>query len=177
MVKYFLKDSEQEIHMGDTIEIKVPFKTKYGEGFHQTKALITQAMLLSLIEDGLIVKKEIKNKDEEFRSIWKPFIKGLIKDTKLSFDEAMVSIDVIKTLSPQSFSYLLLDLISRQWNKGKQKPYIVCTVNMDIKNNNPIEFHVGKYVKGPWFSSRNDAQNALILIAPYISDMRHEQKD
>lgn len=177
MVKYFLKDSEQEIHMGDTIEIKVPFKTKYGEGFHQTKALITQATLHNLIEDGLIVKKEIKNKDGKFRSICEPFVKELIEDTNLTLDEAMAAINLMKTLFPHTFTHLLLDMISRQWNKGKQKPYIVCTVNMDIKNNNPIEFHVGKYVKGPWFSSRNDAQNALMLITTFSSDMRHEQKD
>ena len=177
MVKYFLKDSEQEIHMGDTIEIKVPLKTKYGEGFHQTEVLITQAILHTLIEDGLIVKKEIKNKDEEFRSIWKPFIKGLIEDTKLTFDEAMAAINLMKTLFPHTFSYLLLDIISRQWNKDKQKPRMVYIVNLNMKNDDPIEFHIGKYVNGPWFDSRKDAKKALMLITTFSSDMKHEQKD
>lgn len=177
MVKYFLKDSEQEIHMGDTIEIKVPFKTKYGEGFHQTKALITQATLHNLIEDGLIVKKEIKNKDGKFRSICEPFVKELIEDTNLTLDEAMAAINLMKTLFPHTFTHLLLDMISRQWNKDKQKPRIVYMVNLNMKNNSPIELHVGEYVKGPWFSSRNDAQKALMLITTFSSDMRHEQKD
>ncbi len=177
MVKYFLKNSEQEVHIGDTIEIKVPFKTKYGEGFHQTKTLVTQAILHTLIEDDLIVKKEFKNEDEEFRNIWKPFIEGLTEGTKFSFEEAMAAINIMKTLFPHSISYLLLDIISRQWNKDKKKPRMVYTINLNIKASNPIEFHLAKYVNGHWFDSVEDAKKALMLITTFSSDMKHEQKD
>lgn len=163
MVKYFLKNSDQEVKIGNTIIISVPGKTPYGEGKCEVKVLVTHESLQQLVKDGLVQARNvlIVKKDD-----YKPFVRMLARRMKLSFDDTLEVLDSMLDASVYAHNCLLVDLMASCYNDGKKpngKVYIINMYTWTIYAVSPDTHH------GPVFYDIKDAQRALKLLKPFLA--------
>jgi hypothetical protein len=63
-MKYFIKDSDKEVQMGQTIEVEQKVNTSLGEGVCKTQVYVTPKNIGLLVKQGFLVQKD---EEEEIR--------------------------------------------------------------------------------------------------------------
>lgn len=58
MIKYYLKDSNKEIKIGDTVSVAIKVDTVFGEANATAHVTVNQDSLKKLIERGIVIKKD-----------------------------------------------------------------------------------------------------------------------
>lgn len=172
IVKYYLKDKNQEVKVGDRVTISVPASTPYGQAKCEVSVLVTQESLKQLIKDGLVVIKEENAVNFED---YKPFIRRIARKNNLTMPEAIQLLDSIKEVSIYAHNALLLEAMAEVFNKNK-----VPTANCNglIYAYAPGPFGedctrcLGGPVSYPFFYDAEDARKALKLMKPFYEEVR-----
>ena len=168
MVKYFLKNTEQEVNIGNTVVISVPAKTPYGGGKCEVEVLVTQAILDQLVKDGLVEARELKPVFKApDREIYKPFIRRLARRMKVNFEDALDFLGFLLEASPYAHKCLLVELMADVYNKEKKFGETVYIV--DMTTNKPLARTVGGPFHSPAFADFLDAERACALMIPFVS--------
>ena len=174
MVKHFLRNTDQEVKIGNRIRIKVPMKTPYGEGNCEVETLVTQASLEQLCKDGIVEKREIPEAPAKLKldfEDYEPYVRRLARKMECSFNTAGEFLGVLKENSPHAHICILIDLMSEVMNRGKELGDYVYVVNLGAGK--PVEKVYNKNVDLPKFASFEDAQKAAILVMPFVMEARH----
>ena len=174
MVKHFLKNTDQEVKIGDKIRVKVPVSTPYGNGNCEVETLITQASLEQLCKDGLVEKREISETSVKLKldlEDYKPYIRRLARKMGTPFNSAGDLLDILQKVSPHAHNCMLIDMMSEVMNRGKNLGDYVYIVNLGAGK--PVEKVFNKNVDLPKFASFEDAQKAAILVMPFVIKARH----
>lgn len=58
MIKFYLKDNNKEVKIGDTIAVSVKVNTIFGEANATAHVVVNQDSLKKLIEQGIVIKKD-----------------------------------------------------------------------------------------------------------------------
>lgn len=175
MVKYYLKDTNQEIKIGNKIQVKVPVDTPYGKGTCDIETLVTQTSLEQLCKDGFAEKKQVSEVPAAFHiDDYTPLAEYFSKSEythRISWD----FLYILRKVSPYAHNWLLLDIISKVMNKDKkfgEHVFIVTSgVNMDVR----VKRLLNKNVDLPKFTSFTDAFQATKLIMPFVRNTRYEE--
>lgn len=173
MVKHFLRNTDQEVKIGDKICVKVPVNTPYGNGNCEMETLVTQASLEQLCKDGLVEKREIPEAPKKPRlnlEDYKPYIRRLAIREKCSFNTAEEFLSLLKDISSHAHICLLIDLMSDVMTKGKKLGEYVYIVNLLGPT---VEKVYNKSVDLPKFATFDDAKKAAILVMPFVMEARH----
>lgn len=174
MVKHFLKNTDQEVKIGDKIRVKVPVNTPYGNGNCEIETLVTQASLEQLCKDGLVEKRKISEtpvKPKLNFEDYKPYIRRLARKMGTPFNSAGDLLDILQEVSPHAHNCMLIDMMSEVMNRGKNLGDYVYIVNLGAGK--PVEKVFNKNVDLPKFASFEDAQKAAILVMPFVMKARH----
>lgn len=170
MVKYQLRDTNQEVKIGDKVAVSYPISTPYGTTKHEFNVLVTQESLKQLIKDGLVI---VKNVAEVEANDYKPFIRRLARKHEMSFNEAIEILNSIKAISPFAHNCLMLELMAEVFNKGRKVEGIGYTVN--LTSGTPVQ-KVAKTFDEPVFVTLEDARRAVALLTPLVIMSRHDRK-
>lgn len=163
MIKFYLKDNNQEVKVGDKITISVPTSTPYGQAKCEVNVVVTQESLKQLIKDGLVFSEEKSIDLEDY----KLFIRRLARKCNITFPEAIELLDSIKSVSLYAHNTLLLEMIAEVYNRDKEIPHYVYVIG-----NNTILYVDIKNVHQPFFITREDAQKAAYLMRPFYEEAR-----
>lgn len=177
MVKFFLKDTEQEVKIGNQLHVKVPMETPYGNGVYEVDTLVTQASLMQLCKDGIVEKREIPEAPkfpDVNPTLYKVYIRRLARRMGCSFEDATDFLDIVKETSLYAHNCLLVDLMAEVMNKDKKFDQYVFTVNFE--SGEPVKEVYNKNVNKPKFATLEDAKKAAILVAPFVIEYRHGRK-
>lgn len=163
MIKYYLKDSKQEVKVGDKITISVPTSTPYGQAKCEVNVVVTQESLKQLIRDNLVIAQEENPINFED---YKPFIRRLARKCNITFPEAVELLDSIKSVSIYAHNILLKEMMAEVFNRGKE--------------HKPLEYYVNHNYVGcntntlpmPSFADAGDAEKALQLMKPFYEEAR-----
>lgn len=174
MVKYYLKNTDKEVKVGNTIEISIPGRTPYGEGKCEVKVLVTQATLSQLVKDGIVEAKDdlVANLNEE---MYRPYVRRLARKCKLSFGEACEMLDTLLNVSPYAHVCLLLELIAEVSNRDKEPHSASYIVDPATRRVSVISTEGNAF--GPRFITADDARKASELIKPFILDAQREKRE
>lgn len=174
MVKHFLRNTDQEVKIGDKIRVKVPVNTPYGNGNCEMEILVTQASLEQLYKDNLVEKREISEtpvKPKLDFEDYKPYIRRLARKMGASFNSAGDLLGILLKVSPHAHNCILIDMMSEVMNRDKNLGDYVYIVNLGADK--LVEKVFNKNVDLPKFASFEDAQKAAILITPFALVARH----
>lgn len=170
MVKYFLKNTDQEVKIGNKITISYPVRTPYGESKHEFDVLVTQESLRQLIKDNLVEAREVGGIDF---NVYRPFVKRLARRMGTSLSVAADFLDAVKEVSPFAHNCLLIDLMAEVFNRDKKFGDRVYSVNMT--SGLPVG-RTGSSFDEPVFADLDDAKRAIALITPFVIAARHDGK-
>lgn len=175
MVKYFLKNTEQEVKIGNTVILTVPGRTPYGEGKCEVQVLVTQETLQQLVKDGLVEARDLKvSMKTASKEIYRPFIRRLARRLKISFDEALDVLDCLLDSSPYAHNCLLVDLMAEVFNKDKKFGSSVYII--DMATNRPLTRTVSGPFAEPVFADFEDAKRVCALLTPFVAMAVHGRK-
>lgn len=170
MIKYYLKNTDKEVKVGDRITISVPASTPYGDTLCEVSVLVTQESLKQLIKDNLVTEENVLDFNE-----YKPFIRRIARKNNLTLPEAIQLLDSIKEVSIYAHNALLLEAMAEVFNKYKV-PAANC--NGIIYAYAPGPFGedctrcLGGPVSYPFFYDAEDARKALKLMKPFYEEVR-----
>lgn len=164
MIKYYLKDSDKEVKVGDRITISVPASTPYGQAKCDIDVLVTQESLNQLVKDNLVIKKD--DNDVNFE-LYKPFIRRIARKCDITFPEACELLDSIKRVSMHAHNAMMLEAMAEVFNRDK-----VVGVSNWVWIINAHGRVVSTQLQGivkPFFLDQKDAVKALLLLKPFLS--------
>jgi len=167
MVKFFLKDTDQEVKVGDVIDIAIPMKTPFGMGVTTiNKVEVTQASLKQLLERGIVYSKE--DSIEKAMAIYKPVLRRLARKNNCSLESIVEFLNVLYSVSPEAHSMVMLEAIADKINQGHKitgKGYFV-----GRKNGLVLETKCCEKLGVPGFDSLEKANAAADLYKPFINE-------
>lgn len=170
MVKYFLKNTDQEVKIGNKITISYPVRTPYGESKHEFDVLVTQKSLEQLIKDNLVEAKEVSPVNLK---AYRPYVRALAARLGCTISTAAELLDTIKEASPFAHNCLLIDLIAEVSNRGKE--FGDCAYSANMTSGLPVK-RVESSFDEPVFTTLKDAQNAIALVTPFVLEARNDRK-
>lgn len=165
MIKYYLKDSDKEVKVGDRITISVPASTPYGQAKCDIDVLVTQESLNQLVNDNLVIKKEDNEVDFD---LYKPFIRRIARKCGITFPEACELLDAIKSVSMNAHNAIMLEAMAEVFNRGmsagpKAQVYV-------INAHNHIACTMREGLNCPFFITQENAIKALELLKPFLNE-------
>lgn len=171
-MKYFIKDSDKEVQMGQTIEVEQNVVTSLGEGVCKTQVVLTPENVELLVKQGFLVQKE-EEKEESLatKEHWeklKPYIRRFARKNDMPLVPAIMFLASLEEVSPLAQIHMLLETISEVKNRGKSPAstayYLspVCGFQMTTVDPKNSKFT-------PAFYSRDDAKEAYELIKPFLA--------
>lgn len=170
MIKYYLKNTDEEVKVGDRVTISVPASTPYGETFCEVSVLVTQESLKQLIKDNLVTEKNVLDFSD-----YKPFIRRIARKNNLTMPEAVELLNNIKEISIYAHNILLLEAMADVFNRDK-----IPTANSQgtINTYAPSPYgedctkFLGGPVSTPFFYDIEDARKAIELMKPFYEEVR-----
>lgn len=176
-MKYFLKKNNEEIKIGQTIELSTSVDTSYGPGVATTKVKVTEPMLKKLIEDGFVVEKKEKKESNKVDDITntiialKPYLKKIGKKVGFDLHEVMMLLSIVSGVSKAVHLGIFIEVIAEAKNKGK-------TIKNKAYYLNPIYGYkpspvIGNFNGAPVFADLEDAEEVYKLLLPLIEDALH----
>ena len=180
-MKYFLKKNNEELKIGQTIELSTSVDTSYGPGVATTKVKVTEPVLKKLIDDGFVVEKEEdkkgseaterKTKENIIKAVvnLKPYIKRFAKSNGLDLPEAFMFLSLIADASMIAHLDILIGAIAEVKNRDKTAKDEVYFLNpaSDYKPTAVTRKHNGITT----FADKADAEEAYKLLLPIIRYM------
>jgi hypothetical protein len=170
-MKYFIKDSDKEVQMGQTIEVEQKVVTSLGEGICKTQVVVTPENVGLLVKQGFLVQKEEeKGMSPVTKEHWeklKPYIRRFARKNDMPLIPAILFFASLEQVSPLAQIHVLLETISEVKNRGKSPAPVayylspVCEFGIAIVNPKASKFV-------PVFYSRDDAKEAYKLIEPFL---------
>ena len=181
MIRYFLRNSKQEVKVGDRITISVPTSTPYGQAKCEVEVVVTQDSLKQLIKDGLVVAQEERVVTLED---YKPFIRRLARRSGITYPQALELLDSIKEVSIYAHNALLLELMAEVMNNTHDRKNLMSTPVVNIVHPMTLEAaqftpEIGsRFAKGgcPHFVSLKDAEKAANLMRPFYEEAARRRK-
>ena len=164
MIKYYLKNTDKEVKVGDRITISVPTSTPYGQAKCDIEVLVTQDTLNQLVKDNLVIKKEEYEINLEE---YKPFIRRIARKCDITFPEACELLDAIKRVSMNAHNAIMLEAMTEVFNKDKildQNPWVYV-----INSHGEVSCSRREGIIEPYFIAKNDAVKALSLLRPFLT--------
>lgn len=171
MVKYFLKNTDQEVKIGNTITIKAPITTPYGEGNYEAQVLVTETSFKQLIKDKLVEAKEVKKEGEDEFNTYKPYFRRLQKELGLPMSLTIEFLDNLAGLSLTSHNVLLLKAMAEVMNRGKEmrdRVYIIAPYTLDVLTVAPKTLYL---LEGAFYDKK-DCERARELLRPFLEDAK-----
>ena len=168
-MKYFLKSNNQEIKLGQTIELSTPVDTSYGKGAAIVKVTVTEPVLAKLVEDGF-VKNVLEEKDAKSPlASLKPFYKSIARENNISLLDAINLCEIIYEMCPTAHLELLITTIAKVNNRNKPVGNNVWWLN-PLKGYKPTV--ASSNIKGVvFFHTEQGASEAYILLKPFIDEI------
>lgn len=169
MKKYFLKESKQEIAVGQTIELCTPITTSYGRGVATTEVEVTESVLKKLISDGFVVEEDSEKKAiRQAVTKLRPYIKELAKRLGISCNSTYVLLGMVSGC-PLTHLTMLIEIMADSMNNGKTfEGY--CFVLNPIHDFSPRIIRKQKPVPGSFYSEE-DAKTAYSILKPFIAEL------
>ena len=168
-MKYFIKDSDKEVQMGQTIEVEQKVTTSLGEGVCKTQVVITPENIGLLVKQGFLVQKEEeKGMSPNLKEHWeklKPYVRRFARKNNIPLVPAIMFFASLEQVSPLAQIHVLLETISEVKNRGKEgEQRYFC---------DPIRsYKVTEYLCHPMlpgFIDMADAKEAYELIKPFLA--------
>lgn len=171
-MKYFIKDSDEEVQMGQTIEVEQKVTTSLGEGICKTQVVVTPKNVGLLVKQGFLVQKEeekgMSPDLKEHREKLKPYIRRFARKNDMPLVPAIMFFASLGQVSPLAQIHVLLETISEVKNRGKSAAptvyYLSPMCGFEIAM---VNLRASKFT--PVFYSRDDAKEAYELIKPFLS--------
>lgn len=167
MEKFFIKNSNQEIKLGQKIRIKIPVQTPYGETKSEIDVQVTEASLKQLIKDKIV---EVKDEGEELLNIYMPFYKDISDKLNQPVLQTIDFMNHMSRVSLHAHNILLMQAMARIFN-GNQKfnniTYIACPFNSSLEYGAIDLSDVRRYAKYSLFVTKEAACKATELLAPF----------
>lgn len=169
MKKYFLKESNQEVKVGNKIQLVRTVDTSYGKGKVTTDVYVSEKILAKLIKDGFVRVEEEKSELELTAERLKPYIKKIADKCGTSFATACVMIDTLAETYPKVAIQLFIDTIAETKNRGKsvEKPYCLNPVD----HYKPTICYTTNSGFMTMFCNKEDATDTYKLLYPYIKEL------
>ena len=171
-MKYFIKDSDKEVQIGQTIEVEQKVTTSLGEGVCKTQVVVTPENIGLLVRQGFLVQKEEeKGMSPATREYWeklKPYIRRFARKNDMPLVPAMLFFAELEQMSPLAQIHVLLETISEVKNRGKSSaPMVYCLSPVCGFGIAMVNLKASKFV--PVFYSKDDAKEAYELIKPFLA--------
>ena len=171
-MKYFIKDSDEEVQMGQTIEVEQKVTTSLGEGICKTQVVVTPKNVGLLVKQGFLVQKEEeKGMSPDLEEHWeklKPYIRRFARKNDMPLVPAIMFFASLEQVSPLAQIHVLLETISEVKNRGKSAAptvyYLSPMCGFEIAM---VNLRASKFT--PVFYSRDDAKEAYELIKPFLA--------
>ena len=171
-MKYFIKDSDEEVQMGQTIEVEQKVTTSLGEGICKTQVVVTPKNVGLLVKQGFLVQKEEeKGMSPDLEEHWeklKPYIRRFARKNDMPLVPAIMFFASLEQVSPLAQIHVLLETISEVKNRGKSAAptvyYLSPMCGFEIAM---VSLRASKFT--PVFYSRDDAKEAYELIKPFLA--------
>lgn len=171
-MKYFIKDSDKEVQMGQTIEVEQKVITSLGEGVCKTQVVITPESVELLVKQGFLVQKE----EEEgmppaTKEHWwklKPYIRRFARKNDMPLVSAILFFASLEQVSPLAQIHVLLETISEVKNRGKSAAPTVFYLSPS-NGFKPVIMNLRASRYCPTFFSKSDAEEAYELIKPFLA--------
>ena len=171
-MKYFIKDSDEEVQMGQTIEVEQKVTTSLGEGICKTQVVVTPKNVGLLVKQGFLVQKEEeKGMSPATKEHWeklKPYIRRFARKNDMPLVPAILFFASLEQVSPLAQIHVLLETISEVKNRGKSAAptvyYLSPMCGFEIAM---VNLRASKFT--PVFYSRDDAKEAYELIKPFLA--------
>lgn len=169
MKKYFLKKNNQEIKVGDKIQLSRTVNTSYGEGVVTTDLEVSEEILERLIHDDFVEVREEKSEGESVVEGLKPFIRRIARKNNLDFPATCAMLQVILEVNPKAHFQLMVDVIAEVKNRGKEAGKETYYLN-PLSSFKPVLI-IGNPNSATVFYSAEDALEAHRLLLPFIRDI------
>nr|DAF16292.1 MAG TPA: hypothetical protein [Crassvirales sp.] len=156
MSKYFLKESGEEVKIGDTIVIRKEVKTPLGRGTMIIEKVVTEDNLSLLVKEGILV---IDIEKENFTN----YIKQVAESHNMSYEQATCLLFDISKTDAFTALYLLLKAASEKammHYKG-DTGVVVNLHNGKVKDMNSIRH---AYSHLPIFPTKEAAERAIATL-------------
>lgn len=170
-MKYFIKDSDKEVKMGQTIEVEQKVTTSLGEGICKTQIVLTPENVGLLVKQGFLVQKEEeKEMSLDLKEHWeklKPYIRRFARKNDMPLVPAIMFFASLEQVSPLAQIHVLLETISEVKNRGKSPNSYMFYLNpCNGFKATIVGLRASKYC--PTFFSKSDAEEAYELIKPFL---------
>lgn len=171
-MKYFIKDSDKEVKMGQTITVEQKVNTSLGEGICKTDVKVTPENVGLLVKKGFLVQKEEeKEESPATKDHWeklKPYIRRFARKNDISLVPAILFFASLEGVSPLAHIQVLLEIISEVKNRDKSPaPTVYCLSPICGFEVAVINLRDSKFT--PVFYSWDDAKEAYELIKPFLA--------
>ena len=165
MIKFFLKDTEQEVKVGEKVKFKTTTNTPYGETTCDIEVYVTERMLQKLLKDGIVVKKKVS--DTPDLEDYKPYIWNIAKKMHIKFKDVLILMNGFTNISPNACNILMLESMAEIMNKGKKgtPQFYIVLDNNNVTHVSSVETNLAI----PMFISVDDATKAAKLIQPFYA--------
>lgn len=169
MKKYTIVATGEPVNIGDTLQGKKEVSTSFGTMEMMEEILVTEAIIPSLIERGIIKAVEIK--EEETPTVGK-YIHGLAEKYKMSVSDTIEWIDKTNKICPKAVLDILLNEIAFDFYKKDAKAFSDTKEYYSLRSK---DGKVGK-VNGissyiPLFKSVKDAEKAREILKEQLKHM------
>lgn len=168
-MKYFIKDSDKEVQMGQTIEVEQKVVTSLGEGVCKTQVVVTPENVGLLVKKGFLAQKEEENgMPPALKEHWeklKPYIRRFARKNDMPLVPAILFFASLEQVSPLAQIHVLLETISEVKNRGKEgEQRYFCDPTRSYK----VTEHLCHPML-PGFIDIADAKEAYELIKPFLA--------
>ena len=176
MKKYFLKDSDQEVKMGQVIEVVTTTETPFGPVKVKKGGVVNATTLPALIKAGYIVEKEVEGFDTAAHWVeLKPYVRRLARKMEVSLPQAVIFLAGIQQLSSRGHIDILTDIIAEVENMDTFPNSTIYVLDpSDWYKVSTVDLSNSKSLMMPKFLTKEGAEKAYRLIAPFVKEMLHE---
>jgi len=173
--KWFIKDTTQELSIGDVINVKqvVTFpKWKDFKFEEESTVTLTKEYLESLEKDGYVCKKEVENIPD-----YTVYIKKMAKSAGKDYIDVITSFGMMQQVNPLSALSIVLKSISNELNS--EELFIPCKFWVfDTITRSPklLDYTKDMVLDNiAWFKSKEDIDYAMKVCKPLINQLyKHE---
>lgn len=171
MKKFFVKDSNAEVKIGDTITLEFVTMTPFGNAVATKTLKVTGKVLETLIKDDKVIVKEVK---PNYNIVVAAALNKLASKFKCSEAEILEILHTIKDVNPWAAAQLLLREIAIELDaqysnhiSNSEEFYCLSPQDIEIHKMDKKSFVVFGYA--PLFRTMEDAQVAKKIITQFLT--------
>lgn len=176
MIKYYLKNSKQEVKIGDNVTVTVPANTPYGETKGTIRFTVTPESLKQLIKDKLVIPKEGNITDFE---TYKPFVKKFADNHNIGYGSVCNMLHTLAQTSMNTHNMLMLEMIAEYFNgmnNGCKPEPGECVYVISHDGTVQLCLASGPFVV-PYFLTLEKAHQACVLMKPFYEAAQNKKQE